>query len=75
MLVCHCLRVFDGAIRECVRTGARSPAEISERCGAGGACGGCRESIEKIVEQESSSRSHVPESRLRGCLGDERIAA
>jgi bacterioferritin-associated ferredoxin len=49
MLVCHCLRVFDGAIRECVRSGARSVDDVSARCGAGTGCGGCLESIEAIV--------------------------
>jgi bacterioferritin-associated ferredoxin len=53
VLVCHCLRVFDGEIRECVRTGARSVDEVSERCGAGSACGGCRDSIDTIVARES----------------------
>jgi bacterioferritin-associated ferredoxin len=56
VLVCHCLRVFDGEIRECVRTGARSVDDVSDRCGAGSACGGCRDSIETIVERESASR-------------------
>lgn len=49
MLVCHCLQVFDNAVRECVRTGARSAADVGARCGAGTRCGGCRPSIESIV--------------------------
>ena len=64
VLVCHCLRVFDGEIRECVRTGARSTAEIADRCGAGTACGGCRDSIESIVARESQRESDVSCPRL-----------
>jgi bacterioferritin-associated ferredoxin len=52
MLVGHCLRVFDGAIRECVRVGARTTEDVAARCGAGTRCGGCRDSIEAIVTRE-----------------------
>jgi bacterioferritin-associated ferredoxin len=71
VLVCHCLRVFDGVIRECVRGGARSPEDVAERCGAGSQCGGCRESIETIVERESSG----PDVRLPLAAAPSRVAA
>lgn len=55
MLVCHCLRVCDKSIRECVRSGAaRTVDDVSELCGAGTQCGGCRDSIEEIVECEAA---------------------
>jgi bacterioferritin-associated ferredoxin len=53
LLVCHCLRVFDRTIRECVRSGAKTPDAVTERCGAGGGCGGCRDSIAAIVDHEA----------------------
>jgi bacterioferritin-associated ferredoxin len=52
MLVCHCLRVFDRTIRQCVRDGAASQPAVTAACGAGSRCGGCRSSIEAIVECE-----------------------
>jgi len=52
MLVCHCLRVFDRTIRQCVRDGAASQAAVTAACGAGSRCGGCRASIEQIVDRE-----------------------
>ena len=55
MLVCHCLRVFDRTIRQCVRDGAATPAAVTAACGAGSRCGGCRASIEAIVDRESAS--------------------
>jgi bacterioferritin-associated ferredoxin len=58
MLVCHCLRVFDKSIRECVRSGAVTADEVGDMCGAGTGCGGCRDSIEEIVERECSSSSY-----------------
>ena len=51
MLVCHCLRVFDRTIRQCVRDGAATPAAVTAACGAGSRCGGCRSSIEAIVSR------------------------
>jgi bacterioferritin-associated ferredoxin len=43
--------VFDGTIRDCLRGGARTPDDVTERCGAGSRCGGCRPSIEAIVDR------------------------
>jgi bacterioferritin-associated ferredoxin len=64
MLVCHCVRVFERSIRECVRAGARTVDEVSERCGAGTGCGGCHETIEAIVEGESSPQVELCTLRL-----------
>jgi bacterioferritin-associated ferredoxin len=52
LLVCHCLKVCDRIVRECVREGARSADEVGNACGAGRACGGCRSSIDAIVTGE-----------------------
>jgi bacterioferritin-associated ferredoxin len=57
--------LFEGAIRECVRGGAASVDEVADRCGAGSACGGCRDSIEAIVARESPRPATVPVSRLQ----------
>jgi len=47
--------VFDRTIRQCVRDGAASPAAVTAACGAGSRCGGCRASIEAIVDRESET--------------------
>ncbi len=57
MLICHCLRVFDRTIRQCVREGAVTPDDVIAACGAGSRCGGCRASIEAIVEREADDTS------------------
>ena len=41
MIVCHCNRVTDRTIRDAVRGGAGSRAEVSMVCRAGRSCGGC----------------------------------
>ena len=60
MLVCHCLRVFDRTIRQCVRDGAVTQAAVTAACGAGSRCGGCRASIEVIVDRESAADDAAP---------------
>jgi bacterioferritin-associated ferredoxin len=49
MIVCHCRVVNDATIREVIHAGARDCVEVAERCGAGGACGGCVPSVEELL--------------------------
>lgn len=49
MIVCHCRVVNDATIREVIHAGARDRFEVAERCGAGGACGGCVPSVEELL--------------------------
>jgi len=49
LLVCHCHRVCDRVIRECVDGGARSLDDIGRACGAGTACGGCQPTIGALL--------------------------
>jgi bacterioferritin-associated ferredoxin len=53
MLICHCKRVCDRIIRETVRGGAESVAEVGRMCGAGTGCGGCQPAIDAVIEQEA----------------------
>jgi len=50
MLVCHCHAVCDRTIRQCIREGAQSADDVGDACGAGTGCGGCRSTIEDILE-------------------------
>jgi bacterioferritin-associated ferredoxin len=56
--------VFDRTIRQCVRDGAATPAAVTAACGAGSRCGGCRASIEAIVDgsvdRESAADDAAP---------------
>jgi bacterioferritin-associated ferredoxin len=49
LLVCHCHRICDRTIRESIREGARSIAEIGDTCRAGTGCGGCRPAIAGLL--------------------------
>ncbi len=55
MIVCHCNRVSDRAIRDAVRNGASSRSEVAMACRAGRSCGGCVGMIDKIINIENSS--------------------
>ena len=73
MLVCHCKRVCDRTIRECVERGARSVEEVGRACEAGTGCGGCHPTIRALVAGEPAdsgvislgkarAREHAPEA-------------
>lgn len=52
MIVCHCHAVSDRTIRQAVREGAENRLDVARHCEAGGACRGCHEAIDEIVEAE-----------------------
>lgn len=54
MLVCHCKRVTDTAVRDTIRAGARSAEEVAAHCRAGTGCGGCRPLIDALIDEEAS---------------------
>lgn len=49
MVVCHCELVNDRTISEIAAGAVSTVDEITERCGAGGQCGGCIDSIERLL--------------------------
>lgn len=50
VLVCHCTAVNDARIVEEALAGAVCPDEVAAKCGAGSRCGGCRPTIERLLE-------------------------
>ncbi len=57
MLVCHCKRVNDRAIRDAIGAGARCRGAIGRACGAGTGCGGCLPAVDAILATESREHS------------------
>lgn len=57
MLVCHCKRVSDRAIRAAVREGASCQQSVGEACGAGTGCGGCVPLVQRLIREEATERS------------------
>ena len=65
MLVCHCRRVCDRTIRECIRDGAASIEEVGRACGAGTGCGGCQPTIASLLSKaDASAGEPLPQERL-----------
>lgn len=56
MIVCSCHGVTDREIRQHAHAGARTPRQVAEACGAGGACGGCRPVVREILEEAQGPR-------------------
>ncbi|MBO5484366.1 MAG: (2Fe-2S)-binding protein [Lachnospiraceae bacterium] len=50
-IVCNCMNVTNGMIKEAVDAGASSLEEVQEATGAGTVCGACVEDIQHLVDQ------------------------
>lgn len=50
-IVCNCLGVTNGMIKDAVDAGASTLEEVQDATGAGTACGACIEDVERLVEQ------------------------
>ena len=59
-IVCNCMNVTTGMIKEAVDAGAATVEEVQNATGAGTVCGACLEDVERLVdffvaEQDSNS--------------------
>jgi bacterioferritin-associated ferredoxin len=50
MLICLCRGLSERDLRGLVAAGLRSTEEISQSCGAGGDCGACLSTIDRLVD-------------------------
>ncbi|MEY4576291.1 MAG: BFD-like [2Fe-2S] binding domain [Pseudomonadota bacterium] len=60
MIVCHCRRVCDRAIRAAIHAGAGTEDQVADACGAGSVCGGCVPAVTELLEEEQESRRRLP---------------
>jgi bacterioferritin-associated ferredoxin len=51
MLICICRGVTENRLREEIRRGARSVAELQSCCRAGTDCGTCVRAIQELIER------------------------
>ncbi len=65
MIVCLCKGVTDRTIRTLVREGACSIGDVGRACDAGRSCGGCRPTIDQLVETETRRRKS-PRGMMKG---------
>lgn len=50
-IVCNCMGITAGMIKEAVEAGSSTPEEIQEVTGAGTVCGACLEDVKRLVEE------------------------
>ena len=55
-IVCNCMQVTNGMIKEAVENGATTLEEILEATGAGTVCGACLADVERLVEHFVSEK-------------------
>ena len=54
MYVCHCKVVSQGAIDAAISSGARTVADVTARCRAGGGCGGCHGALQRLLNASAA---------------------
>ncbi|MBQ4530724.1 MAG: (2Fe-2S)-binding protein [Lachnospiraceae bacterium] len=57
-IVCNCMSVTNGMIKEAVDAGASTLEEVQDATGAGTACGVCLDDVQHLVEQFVSERDN-----------------
>ena len=57
-VVCNCMNVTNGMIKDAVDNGADSLEEVQNITGAGTVCGACVENVRQLVKQFVSERTN-----------------
>ena len=55
-VVCNCLNVTNGMIKDAIDNGANTLEEVQSVTGAGTVCGSCLENVQRLVEQFVAER-------------------
>lgn len=50
-IICYCLSVTNGMIKEAVESGAVTLEQVQEATGAGTVCGSCLENIQHLIDE------------------------
>lgn len=56
-VVCNCLNVTTGMIKDAVDNGADTLEEVQEITGAGTVCGSCIDHVRRLIEQFVTERT------------------
>lgn len=57
-IVCNCLSVTNGMIKDAVDSGASTLEEVQEITGAGTVCGACAEDVQHLIDQFVKERDN-----------------
>jgi bacterioferritin-associated ferredoxin len=50
VVLCHCKAVSDRTVDAAIASGARTVADVTARCRAGGGCGGCHRLLQELID-------------------------
>ncbi len=50
-IVCNCMNITNGMIKDAVDNGARTLEEVQEATGAGTVCGVCNDDIQHLIDE------------------------
>jgi bacterioferritin-associated ferredoxin len=59
VIVCLCYGVSDRQICQLAEEGACTVDQVTARCGAGGDCGSCRETIAELVADATEAANQI----------------
>lgn len=57
-IVCHCLGVTNGMIKDAIDAGANTLEEVQDATGAGTVCGACLDDIENLIKSFIAERDN-----------------
>jgi bacterioferritin-associated ferredoxin len=60
MYVCLCMGVTSETVRDAVTNGAATSKQVATACGAGTACGRCRQTVRAIIAAHGEPSSPKP---------------
>ena len=61
-IICHCLQVTEGTIRECIEAGKLTSIEqVTSACKAGGECQSCHMLIQLFIDESRGKVCSVPQ--------------
>ncbi len=52
-VICYCLNITKGAIKDAIDAGSHTLEEVQEATGAGTVCGACQDDIKQLIEELS----------------------
>ena len=55
-IVCNCMNVTNGMIKDAVDSGASTLEEVQEITGAGTVCGSCLDDVKRLVDEFVSEK-------------------
>lgn len=55
-IVCNCMSVTNGMIKDAVESGASTLEEVQEITGAGTVCGACLDDVQRLVDEFVSEK-------------------